>query len=134
VAMNIGIHIFDLLLWLFGPLERSTVHLRDRRRMAGLLELERASVRWFLSVDWDDLPASHQQQGKYAYRSITVDGQEIEFSEGFGDLHTRVYEDILAGRGFGIADARPSIELVYAVRSGDVTPLSHSAHPFLAAG
>jgi UDP-N-acetyl-2-amino-2-deoxyglucuronate dehydrogenase len=134
VAMNIGIHFFDLLLWLFGPMQRSTLHLRDRRRMAGMLELERASVRWFLSVDWDDLPASHQQQGKYAFRSITVDGQEIEFSEGFGDLHTRVYEDILAGRGFGIADARPSIELVYAVRTGDVSSQITAAHPFVTAG
>jgi UDP-N-acetyl-2-amino-2-deoxyglucuronate dehydrogenase len=132
VAMNIGIHFFDLLLWLFGPLEKSAVHLRDKRRMAGTLELERASVRWFLSVDWDDIPAHHRQSGKYAYRSITVDGEEVEFSEGFGDLHTRVYENVLTGNGFGIADARPSIELVYAVRNDElVIPSSQATHPFL---
>jgi UDP-N-acetyl-2-amino-2-deoxyglucuronate dehydrogenase len=134
VAMNIGIHFFDLLLWLFGPMESSVVHLRDKRRMAGALELERARVRWFLSVDWDDIPADYRQSGKYAFRSITVDGEEVEFSDGFGDLHTRVYENVLAGCGFGIADARPSIELVYAVRTGDVTPSTHDAHPFLLKG
>jgi UDP-N-acetyl-2-amino-2-deoxyglucuronate dehydrogenase len=134
VAMNIGIHFFDLLLWLFGPMERSAVHLRDKRRMAGTLELERACVRWFLSVDWDDLPDERRQQGKYAYRSITVDDQEVEFSDGFGDLHTRIYEDLLAGHGFGIADARPSIELVYAVRTSDVIPQTRDIHPLLVNG
>ncbi len=132
VAMNIGIHFFDLLMWLFGPLEHSTVHLRSERRMAGMVELERARVRWFLSVDWDDIPLPHRQSGKYAYRSITVDGEEVEFSEGFGDLHTRVYENVLAGRGFGIADSRPSIELVYAIRTADVSVDTRDAHPFLA--
>lgn len=134
VAMNIGIHFFDLLMWLFGPVEKSVVHLRDKRRMAGALELERASVLWFLSVDWDDIPAAYRQNGKYAFRSITVDGEEVEFSEGFGDLHTRVYENVLAGHGFGIADARPSIELVYTVRTSDVTPNTRDAHPFLVKG
>jgi UDP-N-acetyl-2-amino-2-deoxyglucuronate dehydrogenase len=134
VAMNIGIHFFDLLLWLFGPMEHSAVHLRDKRRMAGTLELERACVRWFLSVDWDDIPAAYRQSGKYAYRSITVDSEEVEFSEGFGDLHTRVYETVLAGQGFGIQDARPSIELVYAVRTSDTVPQHGDVHPLLVKG
>ncbi len=131
IAMNIGVHFFDLLLWLFGPMERSTVHLRDKRRMAGLLELQCARVRWFLSVDINDIPAHYRQSGKYAFRSISVDGEEMEFSEGFGDLHTRVYEETLAGQGFGIQDARPSIELVYAVRTSEVATPGSDAHPFL---
>jgi len=122
VAMNIGIHFFDLLLWLFGPVESSTVRLSQDQRMAGRLELAHASVRWFLSVDANDLPAGCLEQGKHAYRSITLDGREVEFSEGFGDLHTRVYEATLAGQGFGIEDARPSIELVHQIRHADVTP------------
>nr|MCU0982435.1 Gfo/Idh/MocA family oxidoreductase [Pirellulaceae bacterium] len=99
VSMNIGVHFFDLLGWLFGEPEHWEVHLRTPRKMAGLLELERARVRWFLSVDEDDLPESTRAAGKFAYRSMTLDGQEIEFSDGFTDLHTRVYREILAGRG-----------------------------------
>jgi len=116
VATNIGIHFFDLLLWLFGDVQRCSVHLRERRRMSGLLELQHADVRWFLSVESSDLPGQPT-----TYRSITVDGQEIEFTAGFGDLHTIVYRDILAGGGYGIGDARPSIELVHAIRTAKVT-------------
>jgi UDP-N-acetyl-2-amino-2-deoxyglucuronate dehydrogenase len=132
VAMNIGIHFFDLLLWLFGPVQESAVHLRDARRMAGLLELERARVRWFLSVEAADLPAGYQESGRAAYRSLTIDGREMEFSEGFTDLHTRIYEEVLAGRGFGITEARPSIELVYAIRTGKIAPHGDEGHPMLA--
>lgn len=131
VSMNIGIHFFDFLLWLFGPAERSQVHLMTPRRMAGALELERARVRWFLSVEAADLPSGYLEDGKAAYRSITLDGREIEFSEGFTDLHTRVYEDILAGRGFGISEARPSIDLVYRIRTGEVVPHRGEGHPLL---
>jgi hypothetical protein len=95
VAMNIGIHFFDLLLWLFGPVQRSLVHLLAPSRMSGCLELERARVRWFLSVDYDDLPQSVRQDGGYAYRSITIDDQQLDLSAGFTDLHTEVYRDIL---------------------------------------
>jgi UDP-N-acetyl-2-amino-2-deoxyglucuronate dehydrogenase len=129
VAMNIGIHFFDLLLWLFGPARSSVMHLRDPRRMAGWLELERARVRWFLSVDGRDLPAGYLEAGRSAYRSMTIDGREIEFSEGFTDLHTRLYEEVLAGRGFGIEEARPAIELVYRIRRDALATAGEDAHP-----
>jgi UDP-N-acetyl-2-amino-2-deoxyglucuronate dehydrogenase len=131
LAMNIGIHFFDLLIWLFGHPERSEVHLARPDKMAGLLELEGARVRWYLSVDVNDLPTDYRKAGKYAFRSITMDGQEIEFSEGFTDLHTRVYEQTLAGNGFGIEDARPSIELVYDIRHADVAIKPENLHPLL---
>jgi len=131
VAMNIGVHFFDLLGWLFGEPEHWEVHLRTPRKMAGLLELERARVRWFLSVDEDDLPAPVREAGKFAYRSMTLDGQEIEFSDGFTDLHTRVYREILAGRGNGIVDARPAIELVFALNNCDTVAYPECYHPFL---
>ncbi|MBN96106.1 MAG: oxidoreductase, partial [Deltaproteobacteria bacterium] len=115
IAMNIGIHFFDLLLWLFGEVETSSLHVNRPERMAGVLELERARVRWFLSCAREDLPQQVAAQGGHAYRSLTMDGEAIDFTSGFVDLHTRVYEDILSGGGFGIADARPSIKLVRAI-------------------
>jgi UDP-N-acetyl-2-amino-2-deoxyglucuronate dehydrogenase len=131
ISMNIGVHFFDLLGWLFGEPEHWEVHLRTPRKMAGVLELERARVRWFLSVDEDDLPESVRQAGKFAYRSMTLDGQEIEFSDGFTDLHTRVYREILAGRGAGLDDARPAIELVFALNNCDTVAHPECYHPFL---
>jgi UDP-N-acetyl-2-amino-2-deoxyglucuronate dehydrogenase len=131
VSMNIGVHFFDLLGWLFGEPEHWEVHLRTPRKMAGVLELERARIRWFLSVDEDDLPESTRQAGKFAYRSMTLDGQEIEFSDGFTDLHTRVYREILAGRGAGLEDARPAIELVFALNNCDTVAHPECYHPFL---
>lgn len=131
VATNIGVHFFDLLLWLFGPAGSIRVYHSDNNRMSGFIELERTRVRWFLSVDSDDLPPPAKAAGKTTYRSITVDGREVEFSEGFTDLHTRVYEETLAGRGFGISDARPSIELTYAIRTAPISPKDECAHPFL---
>lgn len=131
VAMNIGVHFFDLLLWLFGTCHRSEVHLREPARMAGLLELERADVRWFLSLDRRDLPAGYLEAGKPACRSLTLDGQEVEFSEGFTELHTAVYRDILSGGGFGIEAARPSVALVHALRDADVVARPGHAHPLL---
>ncbi|HVE73188.1 MAG TPA: Gfo/Idh/MocA family oxidoreductase [Thermoanaerobaculia bacterium] len=132
VAANIGIHFFDMLLWLFGPVQRTEVHLRERRRMAGFLELQNADVRWVLSVDASDLPFAATPGKRMTHRSMTVDGQEIEFTEAFGDLHTIVYRDILAGGGSGISDARPSIELVYRIRTADVQPNAETSHPLLA--
>lgn len=117
VAANIGIHFFDLLIWLFGDEAGTEVHLREPGRAAGLLSLQRAEVRWFLSVSREDLPFPSEPGGKTTFRSLTVDGEEVEFSDGFTDLHTKVYEETLAGRGFGIADARPSIELLYRIRT-----------------
>jgi UDP-N-acetyl-2-amino-2-deoxyglucuronate dehydrogenase len=132
VATNIGIHFFDLLLWLFGPAAECRLFHNDTQRMAGFIELEHARVRWFLSVDTNDLPYQAEPGKKSTYRSIMVDGQEIEFSEGFTDLHTRVYEQALAGNGFGIKDARPSIELTHTIRTAPITSPGDLAHPFLA--
>lgn len=115
VVTNIGIHFFDLLLWLFGNVQAATVTTADAQRMGGTLVLDRADVTWFLSIDRTDLPG-HLQGTQPTYRSITIDGEEVEFSGGFRDLHTVVYEETLAGRGFGLDDARPSIELVYRLR------------------
>lgn len=131
IATNIGVHFFDLLLWLFGPTANLRVYHSDNKRMSGFIELEHARVRWFLSVDLQDLPSQAKVAGKMTYRSITVDGRDVEFSERFTDLHTRVYEETLAGRGFGIADARPSIELTYAIRTAPISPKDECAHPFL---
>jgi UDP-N-acetyl-2-amino-2-deoxyglucuronate dehydrogenase len=131
VATNIGIHFFDLLIWLFGPALDVKVHHADTERMSGFIELERACVRWFLSVDHNDLPLAAKQANKTTFRSITVDGQEVEFSEGFTDLHTRVYEYTLAGNGFGIEDARPSIDLTHRIRQTEISPMDTLSHPFL---
>ncbi|MCS6994605.1 MAG: Gfo/Idh/MocA family oxidoreductase [Anaerolineales bacterium] len=131
IATNIGVHFFDLLLWLFGPAHAVRMFYADSRRMSGWLELERARVRWFLSVERDDLPPAALQAGKTTFRSITIDGQEVEFSEGFTDLHTRVYEQTLTGQGFGIPEARPSIQLTYDIRHTELSPLDERAHPFL---
>ncbi len=129
VATNIGIHFFDLLVWLFGPVRRSVVHASTTYKMGGWLELDQADVQWFLSIDKHDLPPSVQGR-QPTYRSITVNGEEVEFSGGFRDLHTRVYEETLEGRGFRIADARPSIELVYSLRHSPVEAAMHGeAHP-----
>jgi UDP-N-acetyl-2-amino-2-deoxyglucuronate dehydrogenase len=131
VVTNIGIHFFDLLMWLFGSVNGIKVYHVDNERMSGFIELEHARVRWFLSVDKNDLPVQAKANNKTTYRSITVDGKEIEFSEGFTDLHTKVYEETLAGRGFGIKDARPSVQLTHDIRTTPVSPLDTLAHPFL---
>lgn len=131
MVTNIGIHFFDLLGWLFGDLEACEVHLQDERRAAGFLKFARARVRWFLSLDIADLPFVPQPGVRTTYRSIAVDGQEVEFTDGFADLHTRVYEEILAGRGFGIDDARPSVTLAHRIRTSTVAIPSGDAHPML---
>jgi len=128
LVTNIGIHFFDLLLWLFGGVTRCEVHARESRRLSGYLELERARVKWFLSAESSDLPFTPEPGVKTTFRSITVDGQDVEFSEGFGDLHTRVYEEVLAGRGFGIADSRPSIELSDRIRQTRAEPVAARLH------
>ncbi len=120
VITNIGIHFFDFLLWLFGDVDRYSVTARDDQQAAGTLTLARADVDWHLSIDEQHLPAS-TPAGQKTYRSITVDGEEVEFSGGFRDLHTVVYEETLAGRGFGLAEARPAIELAHALRTAPLT-------------
>jgi len=129
VATNIGVHFFDMLGWIFGALKKSTVHRRQADCAAGVLELERARVRWFLSVNSEHLPKAGRDKGQRTFRSITVEGQEIEFSEGFNDLHTVSYQEILAGRGYGLRDAKPSIEMVQMIRDAQVAPLTADYHP-----
>jgi UDP-N-acetyl-2-amino-2-deoxyglucuronate dehydrogenase len=131
VAMNVGIHFFDLLLWLFGTCRRSEVHLHTTDKMAGMLELEWADVTWFLSIDAADLPAGRLEKGEPAFRSLTMDGTELEFSSGFTELHTEVYRDVLNGGGYGLADARPAVELVHALRTTGITASPSLAHPAL---
>ncbi len=131
IATNIGIHFFDMLIHVFGGVRHNVVHLSEERRSAGWLELERARVRWFLSIDRDDLPEGAAANGS-TWRSITVDGEAFEFSDGFADLHTESYRQILAGKGFGVADARPSIEAVAHIREAAVKAKGGERHPFLA--
>lgn len=132
VATNIGIHFFDMLIWIFGNVKKVEVHVSRADVMAGFLELERATVKWFLSINASHLPKEVEQQGKRTYRSITMGSEEIEFSEGFTDLHTESYRSILEGSGFGLADARPSVELVHNIREATLTHPNANAHPFVA--
>jgi len=131
VAMNIGVHFFDLLQWLFGASEKHEVHLHTPSKMAGMMQLKHADVSWFLSIDAQDLPPGYLESGKAAYRSLTMDGQELEFSSGFTELHTEVYRDVLNGGGYGLADARPSIELVHTLRHAPVVSKPSLPHPAL---
>jgi UDP-N-acetyl-2-amino-2-deoxyglucuronate dehydrogenase len=129
VATNIGVHFFDMLIHVFGKPRNSEAHLRDASRAAGFLDLERANVRWFLSIDAKDLPAG-RAPGLRTFRSITLDGEELEFSEGFTELHNRSYTEIVAGRGFSLDTVRPSIELVANFRKLPITARSSLAHSF----
>ena len=132
VWLRISVFIsFDMLQWLFGEVGNVKVYLAERKRMSGFIEFQRAQVKWFLSVDSEDLPFAVVPGKNSTFRSITVDGQEIEFSGGFTDLHTRVYEQTLAGKGFGIKDACPSIELTYHIRNASLSPLDDKAHTLL---
>lgn len=132
VATNIGVHFYDMLHFIFGKLQRNVVHFTNEYKAAGYLEYEKARVRWFLSIDANDLPATVKGK-KPTYRSITVDGEEMEFSEGFTDLHTTSYQEILAGRGYGIEDARHCVETVEVIRAAEVvSPVEGEGHPMLA--
>lgn len=130
VATNIGVHFFDMLTFVFGAATRVVVHHADSERVGGYLECQQARVRWFLSIDRNDLPAGVRDT-KTTYRSITVENEEVEFSEGFTDLHTLSYEGIMNGFGFGLSEVRPSIEVVSAVRSSASNPLVGERHPFV---
>lgn len=132
VATNIGVHFFDMLHFIFGSLQHSQVHLRNESKAAGYLEYERARVRWFLSIDAGDLP-SEVQGKKTTFRSIDISGEQLEFSEGFTDLHTVSYREILQGRGYGLADARHCVETVEALRQMGLTAPGADAHPFVRA-
>lgn len=132
VATNIGIHFFDMLQWVFGRVQHLTVHVSEPTRVAGYLELEKARVRWFLSIDRSDLPKTAVETRKTTYRSITVNGEELEFSEGFTDLHTVSYAEILKGNSFTLNDVRPSIEIAYQIRNALPVGRKGEYHPFLA--
>ncbi|MCZ7560485.1 MAG: Gfo/Idh/MocA family oxidoreductase [Burkholderiaceae bacterium] len=131
IATNIGVHFFDMLHFVFGGLQQNVVHLSTDTKAAGYLEYEHARVRWFLSVDVEDVPPAVRGKGQRTYRSITLDGEEIEFSGGFADLHTRSYEEILAGRGFGLEENRIAIETVSTIRTAQPNRLQGDVHPYL---
>jgi len=120
IATNIGIHFFDMLIWIFGKVNEVTVNNLTEEAGSGRLELERAKVNWKLSIDQNHIPAEVKAKGKRTYRSLTMDGEEIEFSDGFTELHTRSYEGILKGEGFGLIEAQPSIDLVHRIRNSIV--------------
>lgn len=131
IATNIGVHFFDMLHYIFGELQANVVHLSEDTKAAGYLEYEHARVRWFLSVDFADVPEAQRNAGQRTFRSITVDGDEIEFSGGFTDLHTRSYQEILAGRGFGLEENRVAISTVAAIRQAPLASRTGDYHPFL---
>ena len=133
IATNIGIHFFDMLCWVFGPVKENRVHLRQPDTAAGWLETEQARVRWLLSVDPGKLPEKVRSQGQRTYRSITVDGEEVEFSGGFTDLHTLSYENLLRGEGFGVEEVRPSIQVAHDIRNVEPVGLHGDYHPLLRA-
>ncbi len=131
VATNIGIHFFDVLSWIFGGVKQNIVHIRGPQRAAGLLELDRAMVRWFLSLDGNDLPFAYEPGKAMTYRSIIIDGEEIEFSEGFTDLHTESYRKILAGQGFGAEEVIGSVEIAHHIRNVEPVGIKGDCHPLL---
>ena len=131
LATNIGVHFFDMLTWLFGEVERNEVHVSTPTTCAGYLELEKARVPWFLSIDINHIPAEVKAKGQRTYRSITLDGEEIEFSGGLTDLHTLVYQQTLAGQGFGLEEAKTAIQIVHDIRSKNPLGKSSNSHPLV---
>lgn len=130
IASNIGVHFYDMLCWIFGDVEENIVHLKTADANAGGFKLKHANVRWFLSVNYNYIPEEIKSAGQTTFRSITVDGEEIEFSGGFKDLHTRSYEEILAGNGFGLDEAYGSIRTVSTIRNQNAIGLKGEYHPF----
>ncbi|MFH0757789.1 MAG: Gfo/Idh/MocA family oxidoreductase [Bacteroidota bacterium] len=131
IATNIGVHFFDMLSWIFGKVNKNVVHLLKKDKAAGFLELEKARVRWFLSIDYNDIPKGIKKNGQRTYRSITMDGKEIEFSGGFTDLHTISYEKILEGNGFGLEAGRTAIQTVYNIRNTAPIGIRGDYHPII---
>ncbi|WP_424963014.1 Gfo/Idh/MocA family protein [Ekhidna sp.] len=130
IATNIGVHFYDMLSWVFGEVKNNIVHVHTHDRAAGYLEFERARVRWFLSINFDVIPDEVKAKGQRTYRSITIEGEELEFSDGFTDLHTKSYEEILKGNGYGIKDAQKAIEIVHDIRHLEPQGLKGDYHPF----
>jgi UDP-N-acetyl-2-amino-2-deoxyglucuronate dehydrogenase len=131
IATNIGIHFFDMLTWIFGEVNENTVHLLKPEKAAGILHLKNARVRWYLSLEYNDIPDSLKVKGKRTYRSLTVENEEVEFSEGFTELHTESYRQLIAGNGFGIEDARESVEIAHAIRNATPVGIQGDYHPLL---
>jgi UDP-N-acetyl-2-amino-2-deoxyglucuronate dehydrogenase len=129
IATNIGVHFYDMLTWVFGGLKTQTVHLHTHDRASGVMHLERANVRWFLSINYDVIPEKEKSKGKRTYRSITVDGEEIEFTQGFTELHTASYDSILNGQGYRIGDTRAAIQIVHDIRHAEIQGLIGDYHP-----
>jgi len=121
IATNIGIHFYDMLSWIFGDVQENIVHLRQKDKAAGYLEFKNARVRWFLSINENDLPKKIKEKGQRTYRSILIDSEEIEFSAGFTDLHTVSYQGILKGDVFGLMDAKKSVEIVHQIRNNEIS-------------
>ncbi|MBK8827124.1 MAG: Gfo/Idh/MocA family oxidoreductase [Saprospiraceae bacterium] len=130
IATNIGVHFYDMLQWVFGPVKENIVHIHTHDRAAGYFEFEKAKVRWFLSINAETLPEDVRAKGKRTYRSINIEGEELEFSDGFTDLHTLSYRDILNGGGFRIGEARAAIEIVHNIRTSTPIGLEGDYHPF----
>ena len=128
IATNIGVHFYDMLMWIFGGVKESKVHLHTHDRASGYLELERARVKWFLSINYEVIPEHIKSKGLRTYRSLKIENQEFEFSGGFTELHTKSYKDILAGNGFRIGEARRAIELVHRIRHTKPAGLDDFAH------
>lgn len=131
IATNIGVHFFDMLTWIFGSVKENIVQILEKDKAAGFLELEKARVRWFLSLDYEDIPDAIKAKDQRTYRNISVDGEELEFSTGFTDLHTKTYMEIIKGKGFGLSDAKSSIETVYSIRNSKPVGLKGEYHPII---
>ena len=129
IATNIGVHFYDMLTWVFGGMKSQVVHLHTHDRASGVMHLEKANVRWFLSINYDVIPEKEKSEGKRTYRSITIDGEEIEFSKGFTELHTVSYDAILNGNGFRIGDSREAIQIVHDIRHAEPVGLKGEYHP-----
>ncbi|WP_343329131.1 Gfo/Idh/MocA family oxidoreductase [Polaribacter staleyi] len=130
IATNIGVHFYDMLSWIFGEVQENIVHLREKDKSAGYLEFKNARVRWFLSINEEDLPQEIKEKGQRTFRSITIDDQELEFSAGFTDLHTKSYEQILKGNGFGLKESEASIKIVHNIRNTSISTIGEK-HPFI---
>lgn len=128
IATNIGIHFFDMLCWIFGDVKKSIVHLHTHDRASGYLEFARARVKWFLSVNAETLPEAAREKNMRTYRLLAIDGDDVDFSEGFGNLHVQSYAEILRGNGFGIADALPALKLAYVIRNATPIGLNGAYH------
>ena len=131
IATNIGVHFYDMLSWIFGKVTQNKVHVLDKENASGYLEFEKARVRWFLSIDYNNIPDAIKVSGQRTYRSIRVNGEEIEFSSGFTELHNKSYEAILKGKGYGLLDAKQSIEIVHDIRNASISQLTGDYHPLL---